>query len=479
MSSIIQTIFENRLLFPQKTALIFEDTVITYEKLCQKVKGFAHSLKKRGVKKGSRIVIEADDLVSFFVAFLGCHLVNCIAVPVEKDISIYRLQEILKATKPVLVFMKNNGENYEDFIYEIKEESDFKFPKEDTVCTITSTTGTTGNPVLVTDTNKSMLATVENLISGVELTMDTVLFSNLPFDLAGGYRRVLTMLYLGATAVISHQPLSEELLIEKINRHNINHIALLPSKLNVLVDAKNPSLVEALGNVQSVETVSGPLAGVMALAFHKRYPKITLYHIYGTTESGCVLIHNTADNLVEGCIGKATKNAEVFLIDENGNRIEEPGKYGHIALRGEMNMVGYYRKKSLTEKVMPDDYIIIYDIAYFDEEGYFYFVSRVSDIIDVNGHKIIPQEIEQVASQYSEILECACVAEDNAKAGQIPILYIVCKEEKSFELENLKEYLKNKLEPYKIPEKIILIQKIPRTATGKIIRKSLSMTKYF
>lgn len=479
MSSIIQTIFENRLLFPQKTAIIYEDTEITYEKFCQQVKGFAYSLKKRGVKKGSRIVIEADNLISFFVAFLGCHLVNCIAVPIEKDISIYRLQEILKATKPVLVFMKNNGEDFQDFIFDIEDEIEFKFPKEDTICTITSTTGTTGNPVLVTDTNKSMLATVENLTVGVELTMDTVLFSNIPFDLAGGYRRVLAMLYLGATAVITHQSLSEELLKEKITQYNVNHIALLPSKLNILLDTKDAALIEALGNIHSVETFSGPLTGVMVRAFHKRFPKIILYNIYGTTESGCVLIHNTSENLLDGCIGKPTKNAEVFLIDENGNPIQEPGKYGHIALRGKMNMLGYYRKKSLTEKIMPGDYVIIYDIAYFDEEGYFYFVSRVSDIIDINGHKIIPQEIEQVVSQYSEIIECACVAEENAKAGQIPILYIVCKEEKNFDLEKMREYLKNKLEPYKIPEKIIPIQKIPRTATGKIIRKSLSMTKYF
>ena len=141
-----------------------------------------------------------------------------------------------------------------------------------------------------------------------------------------------------------------------------------------------------------------------------------------------------------------------------------------------MNMSGYYHQKALTAKIMRSDYIILSDIGFFDEDGFYYFVSRVGEIINAGEYKIIPSDIEQVVSGYEGIVDCACAALTIQGSVQVPVLYIVCSEA-DFDIEKLQDYLKQHLESYKIPRKIICLDKIPRTATGKIIRKSLSISQ--
>lgn len=141
-----------------------------------------------------------------------------------------------------------------------------------------------------------------------------------------------------------------------------------------------------------------------------------------------------------------------------------------------MNMSGYYHKKALTAKIMHSDYIILNDIGYFDEDGFYYFVSRVGEVINAGEHKVIPGDIERAVSNYEGITDCACAILTTKDSIQVPILYIVCSVD-DFDMEKLQDYLTQHLESYKLPEKIICLDKIPRTATGKILRKSLAISE--
>lgn len=477
MESLVQAILENSVQNPDKPALIVEKKELTYRELANKVTVFAASLKAKKVKKGSRIIIETHDLHSFYCAFLGCHLAGCIAVPTEQDISIYKLHELLKAVKPVLIFWKDHGENYEDYFAGAGLKK-ITLPKEENEAAIVSTTGTTGNPALVSHTNRSMLAETQNLCVGTKITEDTVLFTNISAHMAAGYRRVFAALYAGGTAVVTSEPVTLHMMGEYSKKYKINHLSLISTDIRILTEEAGSDKTEKLDGIKYAESATSTLYYDTVLKFHSMFPHITLFNVYGATESGCVLINNTLENFNSGCIGKPTCNAEVFVVDENGERIETPGKYGYVAARGAMNMKCYYRKKALTDKVFQGDTIIINDIVYFDENGDFYFVSRVGDVINVKGQKIIPSEIEKEAMNFGGIKECACVAKDDEQKGQVPVLYIVCEDEASFDFDKLKEYLKENLESYRVPQSIIPIEKMPCTATGKIMRKHLSlMTK--
>lgn len=473
MDSIVQAVFEHSLLTPDKTAITVDDNKISYQELAEKIRIFSGSLKSRSVRKGQRIAIEADNLISYFAAFLGCQLSGAIAVPIEKNISIYKLQDILKSTKPSLVFMKNNGESYEDFLNGCIPTGNISYPKSTAAAAVIATTGTTGKPVLITHTNGSLLAEAQNLSSGTDIDSDTVLFANIPFNLALGYRRVFAVLYAGATAVLTHKPLTLKLLGSYIKNFGINYLTIVHSKMNKLLNVKDPELIQTLRCLKAVETMAGSITTLQIHSFCRQYPQTALYNVYGATESGCLLINELSRNPVENCLGKPTINAEISIVDEDGLTVDSSNQYGYIAVKGRMNMSGYYHKKALTEKVMQSDHIVLNDIGYFDDEGYFYFVSRVGDIIDVGGHKIAPSDIEQAVLGYEGVADCACVAQNTQEYIQVPLLYIVCSKA-NFDIQKLQKYLEQRLESYKVPKEIIPIDKIPRTATGKILRKFLT-----
>ena len=477
MQSIVEAVIENSNLYPNKSAIIYEDSAINYEDLAKKIKAFAFSLKSKKISKGSRIMIEADNLISYFCAFLGCQLYGCIVVPIEKNISIYKFQDIFKATKPKLVFMKNNGEDYNDFLqYDQDVSVNIGLPKYDTVCSIASTTGTTGKPSLVTHTNRSMVATVENLSNGIGIDSNTVLFTNIPFDLASGYRRVMATLFRGGTVVTTHKAFSVDIVSDFNTKYHLSHNSLISYDLSLL--CKSADSDYNLEGIQYIESATGELPEDIITRFYRKFPNMVLYNVYGTTESGCILINNTRENYSVECLGKPSCNARICLIDENGTEITQSGKYGYVAVSGSMNMQGYYRKKDLTEQVTFGDKLVLNDIAYFDEDGYFYFVSRVGDIINVGGHKVTPSDVEKIALNFENIQDCACTAKDDPRYGQIPVLFVQFKEGYDEDTDKLETYLKKKLENYRIPKKIIPIKKIPRTATGKLMRKSLSMIDY-
>lgn len=478
MESLVEIIIAHSSLCPEKTALIAGEQNLSYRELKDNIYGFASAIKEKKIKKGQRIMLEAYDLLSFYCAFLGCHLAGCIAVPIEPELTVYKLQDLIKAIKPVLIFSKNNGEDYFPY-FNMTKPKRLHFPKANDDATIVSTTGTTGNPALVSHTHKSMVAEVENLCEGTCITADTILFCNISSHLAAGYRRIFSALTKGATAVISTEQVSLCMLEENVNKHHINHLSLINTDIRLLTEEAMKTKGKKLETIRYAESATSTLYYDTILNFHNMFPHIQLFNVYGTTESGCLLINNTSENLKNGCIGKATKNATVFLVDENREPITTPGKYGYVAAIGDMNMKGYYKRKALTEKVLQGNTIVLNDIVYFDEDGDFYFVSRVGDVISVKGQKIIPTEIEQEAMRFCGIRECACVANEDEKLGQVPVLYIVCENPADFDFEGFYAFLKDNLESCRVPRSIIPIEKMPCTSTGKIMRKHLSMmTKY-
>lgn len=472
MDSIVQAVFEHSIATPDKTAIATNDQIISYQKLAEKIEIFSASLKSHNIRKGQRIAIASDDLISYFAAFLGCQLSGMTAVPIEKDISEGKLQDILKSTKPILFFMENGKDSYSEFLNAPPSSDNISFPKGDATSAIIATTGTTGKPVLITHTNRSMLAEAQNLCSGTDITGDTVLFANIPFNLALGYRRVFAALYAGATAVIANQSITAEMLGRYIEKFRINYMAVVNTNINTLLNIHDPGLIETVSRLHTLEILAGSVTPAQIRSFRQQYPDVSLYNVYGMTESGCVLINNISQNPAEGCLGKPAVNSQICIVDENGLKIDTPNQYGYIAVKGNTSMSGYYHKKSLTEKVMHSDFIVSSDIGYFDEEGYFYFVSRVGDILNVDGHKFSPADIEHAACGYEGIADCACAASKEANHPHLPILYIVCSGSE-FDLENFEDYLRQHLEPYKLPQEIIPVEKIPRTATGKILRKCL------
>lgn len=474
MNSIVQMVLENSQKFPERDAIIYNEIHVTYGMLAKKILSFSNYLKKKKVKKGSKIVVEAEDPILFYTVFLAVQLNNCIVLPVERGISLYQLQEIINGQKPAMVFSRHTGEISKDF-FNHDEESLWPeaVPVGENVAAIISTTGTTGKPVMIVHTNESILSTAITYLSRVPMKREHVVYTAVPFHLAGGFRRVLAALYVGAASVISHNPFSAESVFYGIEKYGVDFLCTVSSNISMLFDATLEQQKVISEKIQIVETYAGRLTSQFIIEFYRRFPNTVLYNVYGTTESGCLLINNTKENPKDSCVGKPTELAEVFLVDENGNIITKPGKYGYFAVKGPVNMMEYYKKKPLTRQVLRNGILKINDIGYFDEDGYYYYVSRVGDIMNINGYTIVPEDIECVAIQYPYIFDCACACTEAKGVGQLPVLYVVAG--KQYDKKEMYNFLLQHLEPYKMPAAICEVANIPRTTTGKVVRNVLPL----
>jgi long-chain acyl-CoA synthetase len=220
------------------------------------------------------------------------------------------------------------------------------------------------------------------------------------------------------------------------------------------------------------------IGGGMAIqeAVSKKWEKITgqpIIQAYGLTETSPAAVVNPLEvETFTGSIGLPISSTEIRICDDNGNDIEL-GKPGEICIRGPQVMVGYWNNPEETKKVMFDDgWFRTGDIGRMDEKGFVFIEDRKKDMIIVSGFNVFPNEIEGVVANMEGILETAAIGMPSEKSGEAIKLFVVRNNESITE-EDIINYCRKNLTPYKIPKKIVFKQELPKTNVGKILRRAL------
>ena len=161
------------------------------------------------------------------------------------------------------------------------------------------------------------------------------------------------------------------------------------------------------------------------------------------------------------------------IVDENGKDLP-PGDVGELIVSGPNVMRGYYLQEEANRQTLRDGWLYTGDMAKFDSEGYIYIVDRKKDMVNVRGLNVYPREIEEVLCRHPEIKEAAVVGIADAHKGEVPKCYLVLKEKSKLTERDVTAYLKNHLASYKIPKYVEFRQLLPKSATGKILKRALS-----
>jgi len=194
---------------------------------------------------------------------------------------------------------------------------------------------------------------------------------------------------------------------------------------------------------------------------------------YGLSEtSPVVAVNPTNSSAYSGSIGLPVPSTDVAVLDEAGQPVAV-GERGELAVRGPQVMAGYWRKPDETRAaITADGYFLTGDIAIMDAQGYFRIVDRKKDMIIVSGFNVYPSEIEQVASQHPDVLECAVVGVPDARTGEAVRLVAVRRDESLTEAALL-DWLHARLTGYKRPRQVVFVAELPKNNVGKILRRAL------
>lgn len=474
---ILNKINENRLKYPNIIAIIGNDGEITYSELWDKTTKFAIYLRSIGLNNSDKVILECTQNTGYVIALFGIMLAGGIAVPVEKNCDEIKLKRYIQETSSKIVMTQKsflvNLTEIDKYISNIDFDL-VSIPDENSISEILYTTGTTGNSEGIVHTFRSQYYTVDNKIHLLQDTEHYTAMIVAPLNHAFGVRCLYYHLILGNTALIQEKIMPLKKLFQNIEKYHISSIALNPSALAIILSNSGDMFARYANQIRYMEFSSSPLKIDLLKQIISMLANSKMYNTYGSTEAGCITGFDNAKELHRlNCIGRPNYHSKVLIINDNGEIVEGYGinNSGLLALSGPIIMQEYYNNIDGTNKTLRDGIYITKDIVYKDMDGFYYLLGRESDIISIGGLKVSPIEIEDIARTYDEILDCACVGKKDNLAGEVPVLF--CVVTKSFDEKYLYNLLTQNLEPFKCPKEIIVIDKLPKTFNGKIIRKEL------
>lgn len=475
--SIVKSIFEHSKTFPKKTALIATDHTLDYETLWKLIAAMAQLLKDKGLQKGQRVILEADHTAEFMVMCYGIHLAGGVHVPVEHDVPAERVAAISAEIDPSMVLTGRHPlAHFGTELMELLEipVSEPEFPTEDMLQEILFTTGTTGKSkgVMITHYGQMNMCQSQNAV--LDYSIDNVWLIPTPMNHAAGLRKTHMSMVRGSTTLLMNGFTNLKLFFQNIRDYGVTSIYLPPAGVHYVLMLASKELAKYDEQLDFLYSSSSALPGGDKEKLIKLLPHVRKFDAYGGSEVGavCYIDYNAVTGNTK-CVGKANPGVDIYIVDEHYRPMEATAENpGIIAIRSNTVTAGYWNEPEMTANTIRDGVIYMTDLGYI-EDGYLYLVGRRDDVINVNGLKIAPTEVEDVALRHPMVDECACIPYQDRVYGRVVKMLVKVNEGETFDAARLSAYLEEKLEAYKVPKYIVETDEIQRTFNGKIDRKKL------
>lgn len=484
MKPVVAYVKEYAQTTPEKTALIVDDIPISYAELWKRIRGFAAYLKSLNFEKGSRIVVKAFPTADFPVICFAVHLAGYTFVPIEKTTGPDGVKDIattlsasliisdqtidtVAAFLPISDVQKTTSDNFDD-------SADFDIPDCEDYCDILFTTGTTGKSKGVLLTHRAVWTSSDTTATVNFIDENSVYLIATPINHAGGIRKLYCTMLRGGTVALVDGFMNLRRFYDAIEKYGVTATALPPSAVHVLLTVSAKQLEKYSDQIKTIHSGGAAFPETDKEALIRIFPNTHLIISYGSSEAGSVCSYDYGKYPgMTNCIGKVNESAEVLIVDDDRKPFKSSKEHmGLIAIGGNALMTGYYNAPELTEQILKDGILYTSDIGYIAEDGFVYMFGRKDDVINVGGLKIAPAEVENIVIRFPGVSECACFGVPDKITGSAPKLNIVTTDE--FDMVAFRKYLQSKLEMFKIPKTISVVDELPKTYNGKLDRKRLS-----
>jgi len=478
---------------PQKKAIIAKEEELTFAVLEQRVQALAGHLQKEGIKQGDRVGILLPNSVAIPLSYYATQKIGAVTVILDARLRGKELQGVLGDADLKLLIVHNqlfpevqevfhsmpsipvwvaNGEGDRSFEKRFTEApamlslSPVK-PEEDALILYTS--GTTGEPkgVVLSYIN---LAQYPRVMSDMAVTnTSTIRGCILPMSHIVGPMVCNELVEKGYTLVIFDQ-INPVTLLEGIQKYRISVFEGVPIVFQLLLGVRN--LADYDTSSMKIAAMMGTTVPVPLLrAFRAAQPHIQVIQGFGLTETSPLITLVEPDRAIDkmGSIGRAVPGVEVRIVDENGNEIPA-GEPGEIITRGPHVMKGYFRKPEATAARVRDRWLYTGDVGKLGADGYYFHLGRRDDMIITGGLNVYPAEVENMIYQHAKVQEAIVFAIPDAKRGHVIGAAVVARQGEPIVEKDLLSYLRINLANFKVPQKIVVLESLPRTSSGKVIR---------
>jgi long-chain acyl-CoA synthetase len=508
---------------PESTLIYYFDSALSVAEVDRITDGLAVGLRDLGVSPGDRVACYLQNVPQFIMTMLATWKAGAIMVsinPMNREREVLELLNDSKATALVtleslygdvaapiigdtgvravittseLDFLdgevpatmagveRGRHEGTHDLLELVREREGRKLdpPKlsADDVAFLTYTSGTTGPPKGAMNTHRNVVFNSQAYREWCRLSSDDVVLGVAPLFHVTGLIAHVGVGLLTPMPLILFYRFDPAVCLELIEKHRATFTV---GSITVFISLMNHPDADSrdASSLEKIWSGGAPIPPATTDAFEQKFGGY-IHNVYGLTETtspshGVPFEKKAPVDETSGAlsVGLPIFNTVVRIVGEDGNDVP-PGEVGEIVTRGPQVVPGYWEKPEETANALPGGELHTGDVGFMDEHGWFYVVDRMKDQINASGYKVWPREVEDVLYEHAAVREAAVIGVADPYRGESVKAFVSLKAGQSTDESTLISFCKERMAAYKYPRQIEILDELPKTVTGKILRRQL------
>jgi long-chain acyl-CoA synthetase len=509
INTFADTIVRNSILYPEREAFSHSDKRLTFRQFNKRVNQLVNKLHEIGIKKGDIINILSWNCIEYAEIFGAAMKGGFIAAPLNTRLKANELSYLLEYSTASVLFV---GQHLEGLLEQIgplppqlktcislDDGVDGMIPyselfegtsadepgvdvNPDDPLVMVYTSGTTGNPKGALYTHQRKLRDAQRFFMALQLDIGSKNVLVVPLFHVAAISFLFAYFYAGASTAMMRKagfdPLS---MMETIQDEKATEIHIVPTQLVPMLDTPDIQNYD-LSSLKRIWYAASPMPTELLKKGIAQFGPI-FSQAYGLSESGPLTTYlNTFDHditekskdeqkVLASC-GQPWVGVQVRIVDDHGKDLEE-GQVGEIIVKSDSVMIGYWDRPEETKDTMKDGWIYTGDLGYYDERAYIYIVSRKKDMIISGGENVYPIEVEEVLYKHPAVEEAAVIGIPDPYWVEKVHALVVLRKNEDATADDIKEYCKQNIAGYKAPKSVEIVDSLPKSPQGKILKKKL------
>lgn len=474
-------------LFPENVALIAQNSCVTYKELYGRACMLAQDLAKKGLKPRDRVLLFFENSIEFYIGYFAIVQAGGVVAPLNTFLHETELRHIVNDAQPTLVITHSshvplfNTVGVDAARIVIEQDIDLQSPIVESVyhtliqvlapeemAALLYTSGTTGMPKGVMLSSRNIMVNAIQGLARSRLTEGERVFAVLPLFHSFSQNVCVWAGMISGCSVILVPKIDRRYIMAAL-KHEPTIFVGVPALYGLLCLMKTAHFPQVKLFVSGGDTLPDKIRMFFELLYRRK-----ICNGYGLTEAS-PFVSADLDDCTEptSCVGRPLIGMDAAIFDENSNRMPQ-GTIGHLVLKGDNIMMGYYNCPEMTQATIKDGWLYTGDLAYLDTQGKIVITGRIKDLIIHKGFNIYPPEIENIILGHQNVIRAAVVGRVDEEFGEVPVAFVQIRAQQDGIEKELKALCMKHLASYKVPrEFVVTTEELPTTATGKVDKKIL------